>query len=77
VLVDEHGGLICEEARLGAALLLELNSIPVIVARRWSEEEKRAYRIADHQFWRRGQVRPPTCCATSCRRSTSPILIWA
>ena len=33
VLVDEHGELICGHARVGAAILLELNSIPVIVAR--------------------------------------------
>ena len=49
VLVDEHGELICGHARIGAAILLELNSIPVIVAKGWSEEEKRAYRIADNQ----------------------------
>ena len=49
VLVDEHGELICGHARVGAAMLLELNSIPVIVAKGWSEEEKRAYRIADNQ----------------------------
>jgi ParB-like chromosome segregation protein Spo0J len=46
VLVDEHGELICGHARVGAAILLELNSVPVIVAKGWSEEEKRAYRVA-------------------------------
>jgi len=46
VLVDEHGQLICGHARVGAAMLLELNSILVIVAKGWSEEEKRAYRVA-------------------------------
>src|SRR5215471_6724729 len=58
VLVDEHGGLICGDARLGAANLLELESVPVIVARRWSEEEKRAYRIADHQLAARASSDP-------------------
>ena len=33
VLVDEHGELICGHARVDAAILLELNSIPVIFAR--------------------------------------------
>jgi ParB-like chromosome segregation protein Spo0J len=47
VLADEEGGLISRHARIGAAAKLGLTSIPVIVARGWSEEEKRAYRIAD------------------------------
>ena len=42
VLVDEDGGLIAGEARLEAAAQLGLDTIPVIVARGWSEEEKRA-----------------------------------
>jgi hypothetical protein len=50
VLVDEHGELIAGHARVGAAILLELNSIPVIVAKGWSEEKKRAYRLADNQL---------------------------
>ena len=36
--------------RVGAAAKLKLKSIPVIVARGWSEEEKRAYRLADNQL---------------------------
>ena len=32
-LVDEHGELISGHARVGAAIILELKSIPVIVAR--------------------------------------------
>jgi DNA modification methylase len=50
VLVGEDGELICGDARVDAAMLLELNSIPVIVAKGWTEEEKRAYRIADNQL---------------------------
>src|SRR5438105_670134 len=42
-LVDEEGGLIAGEARVGAAAKLRLKFIPVIVARGWSEDEKRAY----------------------------------
>src|SRR3954452_9724993 len=50
VLADEAGGVISGDARIGAAAKLGLTSIPVIVARGWSEEEKRAYRIADNQL---------------------------
>src|SRR5437868_327352 len=50
VLVDEQGELISGHARLRAATILELKSIPVIVARGWSEDEKRAYRVADNQL---------------------------
>src|SRR5215831_3741973 len=48
VLVDEQGVLIAGHARVGAATKLGLKSIPVIVARGWSEDEKRAYRLADN-----------------------------
>jgi DNA modification methylase len=50
VLVDEEGRLIAGELRLLAALKLKLPSIPVIVARGWTEAEKRAYRLADNQL---------------------------
>src|SRR6185437_7747000 len=50
VLADEKGGLICGHARVAAAGKLGLAAIPVIVARGWSEEEKRAYRVADNQL---------------------------
>jgi len=49
VLVDEHGVLIAGHGRVRAAAKLVLTSIPVMVARGWSEEEKRAYRLADNQ----------------------------
>jgi ParB-like chromosome segregation protein Spo0J len=50
VLVDEHGVLIAGHGRVRAAAKLGLTSIPVMVARGWSEEEKRAYRLADNQL---------------------------
>ena len=46
VLVDEQGVLIAGHARVGAAARLGLKSIPVIVARGWSDEEKQGYRLA-------------------------------
>ena len=57
-LVDEEGGLICGDARVRAATRLGLQSIPVIVARGWSEEEKRAYRLADNQLAERASWDP-------------------
>ena len=50
VLVDEEGTLLAGHGRVRAAAKLGLTSIPVIVARGWSEEEKRAYRLADTQL---------------------------
>jgi len=50
VLVDEDGVLIAGHARIGAAAMLGLTSIPVMVARGWSEGEKKAYRLADNQL---------------------------
>ena len=58
VLVDEDGVLLAGAARLGAAMRLELKSIPVIRATDWSEEEKRAYRVADNQLAARASWDP-------------------
>jgi DNA modification methylase len=58
VLVDEDGELISGHARVSAAMLLELKSIPVIVARGWTEEEKRAYRVADNHLAARASWDP-------------------
>ena len=49
-LVDENGVLICGHCRTAAAAKLKQTSIPVIVARGWSEEEKQAYRLADNEL---------------------------
>src|SRR6267378_2847529 len=50
VLVDEAGVLIAGHGRVAAAPRAGVTSIPVIVARGWSDEEKRAYRLADNQL---------------------------
>lgn len=56
LLVDEEGVLIYGHGRLRAASLLlsrgrgEFSSLPVVIARGWTEDEKRAYRIADNQI---------------------------
>src|ERR1700747_3649926 len=50
VLADEQGVLLAGHARIGAAAKLGLKFLPVIVAHGWSEDEKRAYRLADNQL---------------------------
>src|ERR1700751_4326515 len=54
VLVDEQGVLIAGHGRVAAAARLRLKSIPVIVARGWSEKEKQGYRLADNELAARG-----------------------
>src|ERR1700739_1145972 len=49
-LADEHGVLIAGHLRVAAAARLGLKSIPVIVARGWSEAERQAYRLADNEL---------------------------
>src|SRR5258707_6702475 len=49
-LVDEKGVLIVGHGRVAAAPRAGVTSIPVIVARGWSEEEKQAYRLAGNQL---------------------------
>src|SRR5437588_12281739 len=58
VLVDEHGELISGHARVGAAMILELKSIPVIVAKGWSDAEKRAYRVTHNPLAARASWDP-------------------
>ena len=48
VLVDEAGVVIAGHGRIIAASELGIARIPVIVARGWTEAQKRAYRIADN-----------------------------
>jgi ParB-like chromosome segregation protein Spo0J len=57
-VVDEAGVLIVGTARVAAAVKIGLATIPVIVARGWSEEEKNAYRIADNQLAARASWDP-------------------
>lgn len=50
ILVDEEGEIIAGHGRLLAAIELELTEVTVIVARGWTEAQKRAYRIADNRL---------------------------
>jgi ParB-like chromosome segregation protein Spo0J len=57
ILVDEDEVVIAGHGRLLAAARLGLDEVPVIIARGWSEAQKRAYLIADNKLtenWRLG-----------------------
>jgi len=49
ILVDEDDGIIAGHGRVMAAQKLKLVEVPVIVARGWSDEKKRAYVIWDNR----------------------------
>jgi DNA modification methylase len=50
ILVDSHAGIIAGHGRLLAARQLELAEVPVIVLDHLSEEQKRAYMLADNRL---------------------------
>lgn len=58
LLVDEHMMLLAGEGRLKAAQSLGKRKVPVIVARGWTEEQKRAYLIADNKLARNSKWDP-------------------
>jgi len=50
VLVDEDGGVIAGHGRILAAQKLGLADVPTMVARGWSEAQRRAYVLADNKL---------------------------
>jgi ParB-like chromosome segregation protein Spo0J len=50
VLVDEDGQIIAGHGRVLAAHQLAIADIPTVVARGWSDAQKRAYTIADNEI---------------------------
>lgn len=50
VLIDEEGMIIAGHCRVMAAHKLGVREIPVMVARGWTEAQKRAYVLADNQL---------------------------
>ena len=50
ILVAEGGTIIAGHGRLEAAKKLGLDEVPVIIARGWTDEQRRAYTIADNQI---------------------------
>src|SRR5262245_12011023 len=50
VVIDPSGEIIAGHARVLAAQRLGLDSVPCIVAKHWSDEDQRAYVIADNKL---------------------------
>lgn len=50
ILIDEENTIIAGHGRLMAAQKLELKKVPVMIARNWSDAQKRAYVIADNKL---------------------------
>ena len=50
VLVDEAGMIIAGHGRVLAARKLGIGEVPVMIARGWTEAQKRAYVLADNQL---------------------------
>jgi DNA modification methylase len=50
VLVDERGGIIAGHGRILGAQRLGMLEVPVLVASGWTEDQKRAYVIADNKL---------------------------
>jgi DNA modification methylase len=50
ILVDEQGGVIAGHGRLLAARKLGMAEVPVMVAKGWTDAQKRAYVIADNKL---------------------------
>jgi len=50
VLIDENDGIIAGHGRVMAAETLGIETVPVLVARGWSEAQKRAYVLADNKL---------------------------
>jgi DNA modification methylase len=50
ILVDEGGGIIAGHGRVLAAQKLGLDEVPAMVARGWSEAQKRAYILTDNKL---------------------------
>lgn len=50
VLIDEKDGIIAGHGRVMAAHKLGIEDVPVMIARGWTEAQKRAYIIADNKL---------------------------
>jgi ParB-like chromosome segregation protein Spo0J len=50
LLVDEDNGIIAGHGRVMAAQKLGIDEIPVMIAKGWSDAQKRAYILADNQL---------------------------
>ena len=50
ILIDENNTVLAGHARLEACKKLELDVVPCMVAKDWTDEQKRAYVIADNKL---------------------------
>ncbi len=50
ILIDEKNNVVAGHGRLEAAKLLKIDSVPCMVAKGWSDEQKKAYVIADNKI---------------------------
>src|SRR5215207_797130 len=50
ILIDEEGGIIAGHGRVLAAHQLKIADVPVMIARGWSDAQKRAYILADNKL---------------------------
>jgi len=71
-LVDGQGVLVAGHCRVAAAAKLALKSIPVVVARGWSDEESKPIGWPIMSL-PRGQDGTPICSAPSCVISNSVV----
>jgi Predicted transcriptional regulators len=55
VLVDEHRTIIAGHGRVVAAQEAGLEEVPVIVAKGWTDEQRRAYTLADNKLTEGGE----------------------
>lgn len=66
VLIDDGGRIIAGHGRVMAAKRLGIVEVPVMIAHGWSEEQKRAYVIADNKLYERGGWDFETLAAEVC-----------
>jgi hypothetical protein len=50
ILIDERDAIIAGHGRVLAAERLAIDDVPVVIARGWTEQQKRAYRLADNEI---------------------------
>jgi ParB-like chromosome segregation protein Spo0J len=60
MLVAEDGTIIAGHGRLMAAMQLGLSEVPVMVARGWSDEDRRLYTLADNRLAETSEWDPET-----------------
>jgi hypothetical protein len=68
ILIDEQDVIIAGHGRVLAAEQLGIKDVPVVVARGWTDKQKRAYRLADNEL----ASPSPRASSTRRRRGSHP-----